>query len=156
MVNLDPKASYDTRRVIKDLAKKEGKTVFFTSNNAYEAESLADRIGILYKGKMAAEGTADELKRAFGTTETTMRMSFDAMPIGSDLLLQRLKESKGISHAALNGSTITLITEEPMVGLESAVRLLNSKNIRARNIEILPSSLESVFINVTRDRKNGA
>ncbi|MDD5171963.1 MAG: ABC transporter ATP-binding protein [Candidatus ainarchaeum sp.] len=156
LVNLDPKASYDTREVIRNLARKERKTVFFTSNNAYEAESMADRVGILYKGRMVAEGTVEELKQRFGEKDTTVRLTFDAMPVGSDALVRQLRESGGISHTSVRGTTMTLIATEPMAGLENAVRIFKSKGVRVRNVEVLPSSLESVFINITRDKTNGA
>jgi len=151
LVNLDPKASYDTREVIKDLAKKEGKTVFFTSNNAYEAECLADRVGILFKGRLAAEGTVDELKSRLGGTDTTIRMRFDTMPMGGSELAEQLKKETGAS-ARVEDTTLTLVTSDPMGALEHTVRLLKSRKMHVRNVEVLPSSLESVFINVTREK----
>ncbi len=154
LVNLDPKASYDTREVIKNLARKEGKTVFFTSNNAYEAESLADRVGILYKGKLAAEGTTEELKRRFGANDTTIKLSFDAAPVGVDALLEHMRKEPGIVHARVDGTLLILVATDPMAGLETAVRALKSKGTRVRGVEILPTSLESVFINVTREDNN--
>ncbi|NYZ73579.1 ABC transporter ATP-binding protein, partial [Candidatus Micrarchaeota archaeon] len=154
LVNLDPKASYDTREVIKNLARKEGKTVFFTSNNAYEAECLADRVGILFKGKLAAEGTVDELKSRLGGADTTIRMRFDVMPMGGNELAEQLKKETGAS-AWVEGTTLTIVTPEPMDSLERTVRMLKSRKMHVRNVEVLPSSLESVFINVTRE-KNGS
>lgn len=151
LVNLDPKASYDTREVIKDFARKEGKTVFFTSNNAYEAECLADRVGILFKGRLAAEGTVEELKRRLGGKDTTIRMHFDAMPMGGNELAEHLRKGTGVS-AWVEDTMLTMVTPDPMGCLARTVRLLKSRKMHVRNVEVLPSSLESVFINVTREK----
>ena len=43
-----------------------GTTIFLTTHYIFEAESLCDRVGIINKGKLIAEGTPDELKRNIG------------------------------------------------------------------------------------------
>lgn len=58
--NLDPIAARDVRRMVRELAD-EGRTVLFCSHNLAEAESLADRVGILREGQLVAAGSVDEL-----------------------------------------------------------------------------------------------
>lgn len=58
---LDPQSRRRLWEKIRAL-KQEGVTVFLTTQYLEEAEELADRIGILDKGKIIAQGTADELK----------------------------------------------------------------------------------------------
>ena len=152
MVNLDPKASADTKDVIKNLAKKEQKTVLLTSNNAQEAELLGDRIGILYKGKMAVEGSAEELKRRFGGHETTIRLSFGKLHDAN--LAESLKGVPEITSVDAGKNVVALKTTDASVGLERAMHLLKSKGADIRNIELLPPSLEAVFINVTKEGNN--
>lgn len=65
MVGLDPHHA----RVVKDILKErtlKGMTVFLSTHQISVAEEMADRIGIVHKGRMAAVGTADELRRAAG------------------------------------------------------------------------------------------
>lgn len=64
-VGLDPQS----RRAMWELIRKlnhRGMTVFLTTQYLDEAEELADRIGILNKGKIIAEGTMKELREANG------------------------------------------------------------------------------------------
>ena len=64
MVGLDPHSA----KVVKDILKKkskEGVTIFLSTHTLSVAEELADRIGIIDKGKLLAIGTLDELKAAF-------------------------------------------------------------------------------------------
>nr|WSW66197.1 ATP-binding cassette domain-containing protein [Streptomyces sp. NBC_00995] len=59
---LDPRSRHTMWAIIRDLIT-DGVTVFLTTQYLDEADELADRIAVLNHGKIAAEGTADELKR---------------------------------------------------------------------------------------------
>ncbi len=65
MVGLDPRSA----RVVKDVLKERsraGTTVFLSTHILYIAEELADRIGILSRGKLIAVGSMDQLRAAAG------------------------------------------------------------------------------------------
>jgi ABC-2 type transport system ATP-binding protein len=65
LVGLDP----HTIRAIKDLlvaSARRGMTIFFTTHILAVAEDIADRIGIILRGRLAALGTLDELSRRTG------------------------------------------------------------------------------------------
>jgi ABC-2 type transport system ATP-binding protein len=62
---LDPKARREVWGVIAGLHKK-GKTVFLTTHYMEEAEFLADHIAVIFKGKIIAEGTLEDLIRNYG------------------------------------------------------------------------------------------
>ncbi len=62
--SLDPAAAAHLRRVIRDFAAA-GRTVLVTTHNTTEAEGLADRIGILHRGRLAACGGPAALRRSF-------------------------------------------------------------------------------------------
>ncbi|MBC2907164.1 ATP-binding cassette domain-containing protein [Streptomyces cupreus] len=59
---LDPRSRHNMWQIIRELVTG-GVTVFLTTQYLEEADELADRIAVLNDGKIAAEGTADELKR---------------------------------------------------------------------------------------------
>ncbi len=65
MVGLDPKHA----RLVKDILKersREGMTVFLSSHQLNLAEELADRVGIIHKGKLIACGPPGELQNNQG------------------------------------------------------------------------------------------
>jgi ABC-2 type transport system ATP-binding protein len=65
MVGLDPRSA----RVVKDVLKsrsRAGMTVFLSTHVLHIAQELADRIGILSRGRLIAVGTMNELRRASG------------------------------------------------------------------------------------------
>jgi ABC-2 type transport system ATP-binding protein len=59
---LDPLGRMKVREIIQRL-KGEGKTVFFSSHELGEVETVCDRVGILYQGKLKAEGRVSDLVR---------------------------------------------------------------------------------------------
>ncbi|MCX5524797.1 ATP-binding cassette domain-containing protein [Streptomyces bobili] len=59
---LDPRSRHNMWQIIRGLVS-DGVTVFLTTQYLEEADELADRIAVLSDGKIAAEGSADELKR---------------------------------------------------------------------------------------------
>jgi ABC-2 type transport system ATP-binding protein len=65
MVGLDPRSA----RVVKNVLKarsQAGTTVFLSTHILHIAEELADRVGILNRGKLIAVGSIDELRKASG------------------------------------------------------------------------------------------
>ncbi len=59
---LDPRSRHTMWQIIRELVSG-GVTVFLTTQYLEEADQLADRIAVLDDGRIAAEGSADELKR---------------------------------------------------------------------------------------------
>ncbi len=62
---LDTRSRQELWSVIRSLAD-EGTTVFLTTQYLEEADRLADRIAVLDRGRVVAEGTADQLKSRIG------------------------------------------------------------------------------------------
>jgi ABC-2 type transport system ATP-binding protein len=59
---LDVLHSYHVRGIIKDYVKKHGVTVLLSSHNMLEVEFLCDKVALVNRGKIVAEGTPEELK----------------------------------------------------------------------------------------------
>lgn len=62
-LGLDPQGQIDVKNLLKKL-NNEGTTIFLSSHLLDEVSSLCSRFGIIKKGKLAVEGTLDDLRRA--------------------------------------------------------------------------------------------
>ncbi len=65
-LGLDPQTRNHIWSYIKELNKKEGITVFFSTHYMEEADRVADRLAVIDHGKIVAEGTPQELKDRAG------------------------------------------------------------------------------------------
>lgn len=69
-VGLDPKSARRIKDILKELCDK-GVTVFLTTHILEIAERMADRVGIIQKGKLIFVGTVPELREYAGGRQTT-------------------------------------------------------------------------------------
>src|SRR5205823_5491276 len=63
---LDPQGMREVRLLLRRLAD-EGTTVFVSSHLLWEVEAMCDRVGVLARGRLVAEGPPGELRRAADT-----------------------------------------------------------------------------------------
>ena len=84
MVGLDPQHA----KIVKDILKersKAGMTVFLSTHQLSVAEELADRIGIIHRGRLIAEGTVADLQKRMGS-ESALEQMFLELTAQEDLV----------------------------------------------------------------------
>jgi len=64
--SLDPDIAHKIRALLKEVRKSTGLSVLYTSHNMKEMEEMSDRIVFLQKGRIVAQGTAQEITQRFG------------------------------------------------------------------------------------------
>ncbi len=67
--SLDPDIAHKTRSLLKEIRTATGLTMLYTSHNMREMEEMSDRIIFLQRGKIVAEGTAEEIVSRFGQSD---------------------------------------------------------------------------------------
>lgn len=147
---LDPRS----RQAIWDLVanfKKLGIATLLTTQYLEEADALADRIILIDRGTIIAEGTANELKHAAGGTfcEIVPR-DVNELPAMVAALGSLLPEQQ---RAMLTSESdrITMPAPDGTSTLIEAVRLLHAANIEPADIALRRPSLDDVFLSMTAD-----
>ncbi len=69
-LGLDPPSARRIRELVKSLAHREGKAILYTTHNMFEAEIVCDRILLINKGRIVAEGSPEKLKEMIPYTRT--------------------------------------------------------------------------------------
>ncbi|TAJ23546.1 MAG: ABC transporter ATP-binding protein [Nitrospirae bacterium] len=64
--SLDPDIAHKIRDLLKEVRRSAGLSVLYTSHNMKEMEAMSDRIIFLQRGKVVAQGTAQEIMSRFG------------------------------------------------------------------------------------------
>ncbi|VVB60987.1 Trehalose/maltose import ATP-binding protein MalK [uncultured archaeon] len=143
---LDPQSRIALRELTKSL-NDSGITVVYTTHDMDEADKLCQRIAIMDAGKIKAEGTPKELKEKYGGGQKIeLRLSrYDAR------LLEELKKISGAKSVLNKNGIIELKIDAPKTGiLHKLSRFLAEKGIEVDEIRLIESSLEDVFINLTK------
>ncbi len=135
---------------VAHLSRDEGVTVFLTTQYLEEAEQLADRVGIIDRGVIVAEGTPSELKAEIG------RPTVEAVPADQDRdsaarVLERFGE---LVPGSPNGAAVRL--HDGAEELANIVRAFDAAGVRIANLELHAPSLNDVFLAKTGRSLEGA
>jgi ABC-2 type transport system ATP-binding protein len=133
------------------LAADDGVTVFLTTQYLEEADSLADRVGIIDHGRIVAEGTPSELKAEIGlpTVEAIPADPSDRRRLAG--VMERFGEQAG---SAPKGVSVRLRGGES--DLAEVVRALDAENIAIEHLQLHAPSLDDVFLAKTGRSLEGA
>ncbi|MFJ8107214.1 ATP-binding cassette domain-containing protein [Streptomyces sp. NPDC096132] len=154
---LDPRSRHTMWQIIRELVS-DGVTVFLTTQYLEEADQLADRIAVLHDGGIAAEGTAEELKRLVPGGHVRLRFSDPAAYRSAVSALGEVT----LPHARLRSRGGTPIDEAlalqiPSGGsqreLRSVLDRLDSAGIEADELTVHTPDLDDVFFALTGSTK---
>ena len=133
------------------LAHDEGMTVFLTTQYLEEADALADRIGIIDRGKIVAEGTPAQLKAEIGSP------SVEVTPVEPDAGGRLGELLSGFGAPQHNGrGSVTVQLPGGEAELAEIVRLLDSNHVRVESLQLHQPSLDDVFLAKTGRKLEGA
>ena len=129
----------------------DGMTVFLTTQYLEEADVLADRVGIIDRGKIVAEGTPQELKAEIG------RPSVEAVPVaGQDSeRLAGVLNRFGDPVPATPGSVAVRLSTG-VADLAEIVRALDADGIAVADLRLHAPTLDDVFLTKTGRSLEGA
>jgi len=148
-VGLDPQASRDLRERILKL-RDDGRTVLLTTHYMEEADQLCDRIAIVDHGRIVALDSPAGLKRDLRATDV-VRLEIAATDGAETGLLRRIGADGSVARAdRVDGSlhlTVHCSSARTLVPL--AIDAARAESAEVRHIEVLPVSLEDVFISLT-------
>src|ERR1039458_2550693 len=133
------------------LAHEEGMTVFLTTQYLEEADALADRVGIIDRGKIVAEGTPAQLKAEIGSPSVEV---MPADPSLSDALAEQLSRFGAVARDARGGVTVQMPDGEEQ--LAEVVRTLDQAHLKVASLQLHQPSLDDVFLAKTGRKLEGA
>jgi ABC-2 type transport system ATP-binding protein len=133
------------------LAAEDGVTVFLTTQYLEEADTLADRVGIIDHGQIVAEGTPAALKSEIGrpTVEAVPREAGERERLVA--VLGRFGQTAG---ASAKGAAVRLEGGESQ--LAEVVRALDAEGVAIEHLQLHAPSLDDVFLNKTGRSLEGA
>jgi ABC-2 type transport system ATP-binding protein len=143
---LDPGTRLELWRFIDDLVD-EGTTVLLTTQYLEEADRLADRIALLERGKIIAEGSPNELKSRIGGDVLEVRATHRIDMPRLRTLLSGL--GSGEPTVDLRSQRVTLPTGDPVDTLLAAAARIEQSDIAVEDLGLRRPSLDDVFLMLT-------
>ena len=138
---LDPRSRRTMWQIIRGLVA-DGVTIFLTTQYLDEADELADRVAVLDRGRIVAEGRADELKRTLGDSAVVLHFADLA---GLDLAA-KLLEATARDDTAL---TLQVPSEGDAASLRTLLNQLHDGGAAADHVSIHTPDLDDVFFALT-------
>ncbi|UUU41341.1 ATP-binding cassette domain-containing protein [Streptomyces sp. NBC_00162] len=138
---LDPRGRAEVWSAVRSLVGG-GTTVLLTTQYLEEADQLADRIALIDAGRVAREGTADELKAL----------------VGADRIVVVLRDAARLAQAAAllpdptvdpDSATLSFPVKDRMAGLTLTLRALEDAGIEAEDLSVRRPTLDEVFLHLT-------
>ena len=148
---LDPNGVVDVRDLILALAR-DGITVFLSSHVLPEVEQLCDRVAILQKGRVIAEGATQEMLRQGERLYVRFESATDTDRARSILAALGPVDEVGGSSTAEAGATPHILSIPRRPG-EEVLRPLIEAGLYPAEMYVKRQTLESVFIELTGDHQ---
>jgi ABC-2 type transport system ATP-binding protein len=139
---LDPASRQDLWDVISELVA-DGTTVLLTTQYLEEADRLADRIVVVDRGALAAEGTAAELKSRLG--ETTVELGFPDVATAT----RAAELLADVGAAASEGVTVTLPLRGGARTVRDVLNRLDAAGLEVGRLDLHEPTLDDVFLTLT-------
>lgn len=129
---------------IKMLKQEYNMTIFMTTHYMDEADYLCDRIAIIDRGKIIAEGTPDKLKREIRGDLVVLTVNKY-----TDKIQEDLNKIPGYKDIKIGDNKITISAEKGEEALPTIMKILIANNISVKSVEVVKPSLEQVFLYLT-------
>ena len=112
----------------------DGGTVLLTTHYLEEAEALAERIAVIHRGRLVAEGTRRDITSRIALRR--VRFKAGAVP-----------EIEPVARGTFEAGVVTLYTPDA----DLLVRRLVETRVAFSELEVLPAGLEEAFVSLTRE-----
>ena len=137
---LDPKGMAEMRDLVRLLGRGE-RTVLLSSHLMGEVEQVCDRVGIISRGRLVAEGSVDELKGE-------RRLMLRAEPLEQAAYIAR--RISGVEGVEISGGALWL-NADPERAAEISLKMF-SAGVKVREFRQKQRSLEEVFLELTEEK----
>jgi ABC-2 type transport system ATP-binding protein len=141
---MDPQSAKQVRDAIVEL-EGEGRTFLLTTHNLTEAQQLADKIAVIRRGRIIAQGTFDELLNRF-VGDPLMELRVHGQLNGAVKELSELVHVEECGDDWLRYRTTDSATTNPAV-----LRRLTGAGVEVVTLSLVPRTLEDIYLQIVKE-----
>ncbi|HEV3130666.1 MAG TPA: ATP-binding cassette domain-containing protein [Acidimicrobiales bacterium] len=141
---LDPVSRVQVWTEVRRLNRELGMTIFLTTQYLEEADELAHRVGIIDNGRIVAEGTPADLKRAVGSDVIVARVEGDAADVASVV-----EAVPGVRGVEAHGNELVIATGSGSATISPVAVALAGSEVVVRDLTLRTPTLDDVFLDLT-------
>ena len=145
---LDPSSRAAVWEEVRRLNEQRGMTIFLTTQYLEEADALADRVGIIARGRIVAEGTPADLKRSVGSDVIIAK----GQPGDRDRIKQILSMVEGLGSVESAGDEVVVSVTNGAKAISPVAVALADAGIAVEGLTLRTPTLDDVFLRVTGER----
>jgi ABC-2 type transport system ATP-binding protein len=144
---LDPHSRMAVWSEVRRLNRELGMTIFLTTQYLDEADTLADRVGIISSGRLVVEGSPTALKHSVGHDVIVAEVEGEGTePVDA------LRSIEGVQAAWSDAGTITVNSSDGPAALGAVAVALGQSGLRIRSLTMRTPTLDDVFMETTGTR----
>ena len=143
---LDPVGIVEMREILKRINREKGTTILISSHILTELSQLATKFGIIDRGNLIEETTAEKLEEKMSKT---LNISFSNI-FDIERAVELLKTKFNVKDYQVQGDTIVIKDKNAINNGANINMELSKENIFVRSVNINTIDLEQYFINLTR------
>ena len=142
---LDPEVRADMWAEIGKLAAGRGKTVLLTTHYLEEADQLAERVAIVDRGKIVAQGTPEELKRELrgDAIHVDLEAEYNGAVTGA------LSALDAVRDVTVEGRTLRARADDGGRAVPLVLQALESHGVGVASVRVSRPSLDDVYLKYT-------
>jgi ABC-2 type transport system ATP-binding protein len=140
---LDPEARRQMWKEIRRISVGEQITVLLTTHYLDEADQLADRLAIVDRGKVVAEGSPDQLKQELHGDLILVELASGA---DGDRALALITPIRGLRDAVVDGATVRARTDNGARAVPAVMAALESAAVEVASVTTARPSLDDVYL----------
>ncbi len=144
---LDPTSRARVWEEVRALNTELGTTIFLTTQYLEEADELADRVGIINEGKIAGEGTPEELKRSVGADVIQVRLDSDDEPAVAALVAL-----DAVDKVEQGPKSLLVSVSNGAAAVSPVAVALDGIGAKVAELTLRTPTLDDVFLELTGDR----
>ncbi|MCC5067849.1 ABC transporter ATP-binding protein [Xanthomonas campestris] len=145
---VDVELRHDMWQMVRRL-REQGTTVILTTHYIEEAEDMADRVGVINRGKLVLVEDKHTLMRKLGKKQLSLSLQapLQMIPVPlADLPLELSADGNSLIY--------TFDTQAEQTGIGALLRRLNEQGIDFKDLHSSESSLEEIFVNLVHGARN--